>query len=964
MPADHPGPAASPPPAEQPADAARRRGGLNIAGKFVVYLVVLSIIPLLFLGFVSFDTSQRIVEKLIRDYSRQIVEAQKDYLDLQIMQIENLITNVASSEEIIDGLSGRGDGSRDYNRLATQARIGYVLNEYTNIRWLAAIDVIGANGGYFHVGDTLSVAPPAPGERERLFDEVGGNEDAVTWLGVTANLNSASQAKFVVSAAKAIRRLDRVRKSLDTVGVVVVAASLDVLHQHLKGVYVGDDGYLVVVDADGRIAFHPDRGLIGQPLRTVLPGGLPAEASTEIDLGGRDVIVTRVSSALSHWSVMAILPRSAVTAETAVIATTTTVALGLCLLLVAAAGITYSRTVVLPIRRITELFKRSGAGDGFELPRVTVRGRDEIAELGRWFNTFLDTLDEGRKAEAALRASEERYALAVRGANDALWDWDLASGRLYLAPRFAEMLGLDPAAIGDSVTAWLSRVHPDDRAALAAVLARAREDGPPQFEAEHRLIRADGEVMWMLARGLAVRDEAGAVVRLVGSLSDVTARKSAEARLREEATHDALTGLPNRRALFAAVTAALARPAGHGRAGLLLFDIDHFKDLNDTLGHAHGDRLLQAVAEVLRRALGVGDYGARLGGDEFAVLCAETDEASMSALAAHLIGLLREPLQITGERFGITVSVGLALAGPEDGADDLVRKTDLALYESKRLGRNRASFFDAALEQDVKVRVAVEAELRLGSPAECIELLFQPQVSPSDASVVRFEALARWHSRHGGGVIMPGAFIPAAERTGLIHDVTRVVVRRSLEAVAAFDAAGRSEVRIAVNLSAIDLGRSDFAEETMALFATAGIAPSRIEFEITEGVLLLSTRAVLDNIRRLGATGCRFALDDFGSGLSSFGYLKALPVDYLKIDGSFVKDMVRNPNDRAMVSAINQIGHLLGIKTIAEFVENEETLLLLRETGVDYAQGYFIHKPEAMRSGPDGEKSVCKIYGV
>ena len=941
MPADPDQPAAPagpPDPAEE-----RPRRGLDIAGKFVVYLVVLSVIPLLFLGFVSFDTSQRIVEKLIRDYSRQVVAAQKDYLDLQIAQIEMLATNVAASEEIVASLS-RAGGDRDYDRLATQARIGYVLSEYSNIRWLAAIDVVAANGGYYHVGDTLSVAPPSPDERRRLLAYVGDNEDAVVWLGVGANLNAASPTKYVVSAAKAIRNLDRANKRLDTVGVVVVAAGLDALHPHLEGVYVGDGGYLVVVDAGGRIAFHPDRALLGRAVTTVLPGGLPAEASSEMDLGGRPVIVTQVRSGLSHWSVVAILPRSAVTAETSVIATTTTVALGLCLLLVAAAGITYSRNVVTPIRRITELFKRSGTRGELRLPRVAVRGHDEIAELGRWFNTFLDTLDESRRAEAALRASEERYALAVRGANDALWDWDLVEGRLYLSPRFAEMLGLD-ASVGDGVAAWLSRVHPDDRSRLAGALARARRGETPHFEAAHQLVRADGGVMWMLARGLAVRGPGGEVVRLVGSLSDITARKDAEDRLREEATHDALTGLPNRRALFAAVSAALATSARRGQVGLLLFDIDHFKDLNDTLGHAHGDLLLQAVAVELGKALGPHDRGARLGGDEFAVLRPDANETSLGALAARVIAVLREPMNVAGERFGITISAGLALASPADGAEDLVRKADLALYEAKRLGRNRASFFDDALEQEVRARVAVEAALRLGGAEDCIELAFQPQIAPGHAGVLRFEALARWRCRPGGEVIMPGAFIPAAERTGLIHDVTRVVIRRVLEAIAVFDAAGRADVCIAVNLSAIDLGRADFAEETLAMLAVAGIAPSRIEFEITEGVLLLSTRAVVDNIRRLGTAGCRFALDDFGTGFSSLAYLKQFPIETIKVDRSFVDALGGADRGDDLVGAVVSLGHAMGKLVVAEGVETLDQARRLARLRCDLLQGYLFARP-------------------
>lgn len=929
---------------EAPTGDARRPPVLNIVGKFVVYLIVLSVLPLLFLGWVSFDVSQRIVEKLVRGYSLDIVEAQKAYIDLQVEKIETLIVNVASDEDIALAVSESTGTDSDFERLVTQARVSYILSEYLNVRGILAIDLIGAQGGFFHVGDALEAAQPSAEERDVLLRRAAASEEPVLWLGTEPRESDPrSPVRFVISVARPIRSLDRARSVLETAGVVVVRTSVEALMEDLSEIGLGTGSRLVVVDPAGRVVFHPDPAEVGRPVDLVLPALAAGPATTEMRLGGEPVLATRVRSRRTGWDVIALTPMTVVTTETTVIATTTTFALILCLVLVAVAGLAYSRTVVTPIRRITELFKRSRDGDLALLHPVKTRGRDEIAELGRWFNTFLETLAERRKSEAALRESEGRYALAVLGANDALWDWDLRRSRLYLSPRFGEILGDGPGdGIGTAQT-WFSRVHPDDRRRLHDLLDLHLSGHTPHFEVEHRLVCADGSVVWMLARGLAVRDEAGLAYRMVGSLSDVTARKRAEARLRHEATHDVLTGLANRRALFDAASRALASENG-STVGVMMLDLDNFKDINDTLGHMHGDRVLQAVGDMVQRLGCPGDRTARLGGDEFAVLrTSGADAATMTALADQVIAAMRAPLEIDGELFGVTVSIGIAIARCGDSAEDLIRKADLALYDAKRSGRNRASLFDSGLEDEVRARVAVEAQLRAGDPGRCIEVLLQPQISPAGGRVTRFEVLARW--RQPGGVLSPAVFIPAAERTGLIHDVTRAVLDRALDVLVAFDAAERHDVRVAINLSAMDLGRVDFAEEVLASIRATTVAPHRIEFEITESVLLLSTHAVVDNIRRLGYAGCRFALDDFGTGFSSLSYLRDFPIETIKIDQSFVRTLGAGNGGGDLVAAVISLGHAMGKLVVAEGVETPDQAARLAAQRCDLLQGYLFARP-------------------
>jgi len=298
-------------------------------------------------------------------------------------------------------------------------------------------------------------------------------------------------------------------------------------------------------------------------------------------------------------------------------------------------------------------------------------------------------------------------------------------------------------------------------------------------------------------------------MRMVGSLDDITERKRAEDKLLYEATHDGLTGLANRTVLFEAAAQATAMGGG---VGLVLIDVDNFKDVNDTLGHAYGDAILKAIADVLHQRPQNLELGARLGGDEFALLrIAGADEAAMRRTAVELRAALAEPIEVADARFRVSISGGLALATPGDDANDLMRKADLALYAAKNGGRNRFSFFDERLDMAARERFAVESRLRAEAPADAIHILLQPQVSARDPrSVTRIEVLSRWISPVDRAVIGPDRFIAAAERIGMVNAVTRTVVLRALDALAAFDRIGRDDMVLAVNLSPFDLSRAGF----------------------------------------------------------------------------------------------------------------------------------------------------------
>ena len=359
-----------------------------------------------------------------------------------------------------------------------------------------------------------------------------------------------------------------------------------------------------------------------------------------------------------------------------------------------------------------------------------------------------------QRALKRLAESEERHALALQGANDGLWDWDVRADRLYFSPRWKAMLGYTEADIGDAPGEWLGRVHPDDRAALTQALDGHLGGSTQHFESEHRIQHRDGSYRWMLARGTAVRDHTGRATRVVGSQTDVTDRREAEQRLQHDAMHDALTGLPNRVLFLDRLAQAIRRAAAPGAdatcAAVLFLDLDRFKLVNDSLGHHVGDRLLIAVARRLESALRPGDTVARLGGDEFTILLDDVGDAREATVIAERVQhALREPFHLDGRELVVAASIGIALADQDAAPADVMRDADVAMYRAKADGKGRHAVFDARMHERVMRRLDMESDLRRAIEEDGLEVVYQPIVQVATGRIVGFEALCRWLGPYG-----------------------------------------------------------------------------------------------------------------------------------------------------------------------------------------------------------------------
>jgi diguanylate cyclase (GGDEF)-like protein/PAS domain S-box-containing protein len=562
---------------------------------------------------------------------------------------------------------------------------------------------------------------------------------------------------------------------------------------------------------------------------------------------------------------------------------------------------------------------------------------------------------ERKRAEIALRQSEQRYSLAARGANDGLWDWDLTTASLYLSERWCAMLGYGAGDMGTSPEVWFSLIHPDDVTEVRTQIDAHLAGIVPHFQSEHRVRHRDGRYRHVLCRGLAVRDGDGRANRMAGSQTDITDRKHAEARLLHEAMHDTLTGLPNRSYFLDLVGSSLrrARRESSYRFAVLFVDLDRFKVVNDSLGHVFGDELLIAVARRLEKSLRPGDTVARLGGDEFTVLVdGVADEAEAEHVTERIRASLSVEYAIREHSVYVTTSVGIALNAPEHARpDDLLRDADLAMYRAKERGKARHEVFDSRLREEMNTLLRVENDLRRGIERAEFVMHYQPIVSLDSGKVAGYESLIRW-AHPERGLIAPSDFIPIAEETGLIVPLGEWVLREVCRQVREWSDAGKLPpgVTISLNLSGRQFRQADLARQVAGAIDGAGLDPERLTLEITESVVMGDAESAVNLLRTLHGMRLRVHIDDFGTGYSSLSYLERFPVDTLKIDRSFVQGMGETADDRNLVRAIVVLARSLGLGVIAEGVETAAQLDLLRTIDCAHVQGFALAHPTEGRS--------------
>ncbi len=595
-------------------------------------------------------------------------------------------------------------------------------------------------------------------------------------------------------------------------------------------------------------------------------------------------------------------------------------------------------------RTETRLRHHDGSWRWFE---VTFTNLFDDPSVEGWVANLRD-ISERKESEVALRQAQEVFRHAFEEAGIGMTLVDLSGNIIRANDALQQMLGYEAAdaLIGLSV---VDLTHPDDRRPTEDYVRDLDRNEANSLRVEKRLLRADGETVWVALTASPVKDEDGRTMFSIGQIEDITERKAFSDRLEYEAAHDAMTGLMNRTSFTERVATALEAARAERRLAAVLFiDLDHFKIINDSLGHAAGDDLLATVAQRLRHTLRPGDLLARFGGDEFVVLCTSVaGRRAVSEIAQRLIKAIAEPIIVGNDEVFVTASIGIAAANNDDTAETLLRHADAAMYQAKHDGRARAAEFRPDHHGSAVAALRTGNDLHRALDRDELVLHYQPIADLRTGRVIGFEALMRWNHPERG-LLAPGEFIAFAEETGLIVPMGMWALETACRQTAYWQSAREPDapqLSISVNLAARQVADRKLPKMVARIIERTGIAAGAVVLELTENTLMQDTASVVDALHALRSQGVHLSIDDFGTGYSSLAYLKRFPVESLKIDRSFIDGLGQESEDTSIVEAIVRLAHALELSAVAEGLETPTQLETLRTLGCDFAQGYLLGHP-------------------
>ncbi len=547
----------------------------------------------------------------------------------------------------------------------------------------------------------------------------------------------------------------------------------------------------------------------------------------------------------------------------------------------------------------------------------------------------------------ALLVSDERYQLAVEGANDGIWEWDIEKDRFFISPKVSEILGIEDQDIENALEPWLERVHPQEWEQVKERMAKYLESQSGIYEDTYRIRNSEGDYIWILSHGKAIWNHIGKPIRVAGSYTNVTEQMQNQEKLHQLAFYDQLTGLPNRSMLIERIEQEIQKDTyQEQKIGFLYLDIDDFKQINDTIGHDFGDEFICKIARFLEDEVNENAMVARLGGDEFGIAFFRLqDKREVETVAQRLLERIKQPWILQNNEFYVGVSIGITYY-PEFGvnASALLQNSDIAMFVVKENGKDGYRIYDPKMHQRTWNYIKMNSQLRTAIENNEFSLYYQPQVDLKTHKVIGVEALIRWNHPQNS-FIPPMKFIPFAEETGQIYAIGEWVVNTACAKRLYWEQHGLGTMKMSINISSKRLAQDDVVDKIKHEIATHKIKGNCIELEITETAIMDNIERAIEVIHELKALGVTIALDDFGTGYSSLTYLQRLPIDVLKVDRMFIKDIMREKEVGHIFKFITQLAHELGLKIVAEGVETKEQLEFLKDNGCDIIQGYYYSKP-------------------
>lgn len=555
--------------------------------------------------------------------------------------------------------------------------------------------------------------------------------------------------------------------------------------------------------------------------------------------------------------------------------------------------------------------------------------------------------DELELHRNALIVSEQRYELAVEGADCGIWDWDIKNDIHYVSPKWKTYLGYCENELDNNFDTWANLLHPDEKESVISKVDSYILSKTGSYENVYRMLCKDGNYKWILSKGKAIWNSEGKAIRLAGSFTDISEHKHIEDRLNLLAYYDTLTELPNR-VLFEIKIKELIteKNKSNTKFALIYMDIDNFKHINDTLGHMSGDLFLKYISDILKSQVKAPDFAARLSGDEFAIIIENiNDKNDVINRIQILLKHLRKPWMLDNQEFFISFSIGVAIY-PEHGdtLSLLLKNSDIAMYCVKKNMKDDYCFYSDNIQTENVKQIRMINELRHAIDNEEFALVYQPIIDLNSGKLIGVESLVRWiHPIKG--VISPMEFIPLAEETGLIHEIGKWVLKTALFQKKTWEDQGYPHIKMSVNISGKRVTNDDLISEVRDLILKTNLNSEEIQLEVTETAVMEDINASTRVLKELRDMGVKIALDDFGTGYSSLTYLERLPIDIVKLDRTFIKGISNVGQSNVIVESVIKLTHDLNLGIVAEGIETKDQLEFLKLNNCDYGQGYLFSKP-------------------
>lgn len=838
-------------------------------------------------------------------------------------------------------------------------------------------------GGYIQWPDGLTINSYDPRVRPWYKGALAKPNEVV----ISEPYMSYDETKsLIISASSTIKDT-----SGSIIGVMGLDISLKKLSMIISNIKMGDAGYAFLFSRDGTILAHPNSELNFKKIHLLNEktykdtkpdealcydikdyNKLLNESNAEFEtvINGNTVLINVYSSLNTGWKMAAVVPKKELTSsvnktEVYIVFVTLGVLIG-------AIFITsiLTKRITKPITELTALMRLAENGN-YAVRAANTLTNDEFGEMETGFNVMIKKIsstydelsavyeelsaseeelraqyDELQCKEESLTISEERYRLALDGSNDAIWEFDLKTGSFFASDKLYEITGYKEDVDVDINTFFKKFVHHEDVNFALKDFENHINNRTATYKCEFRLKINKGTYIWVSVRGKALRDSFGKATKLSGSVTDITDKRNSEKKIKFMAYYDALTELPNRTFFIEELEHQLKMSKLKNSKGSVFFiDLDNFKNINDTMGHDYGDKLLIYLAKKLENIISEKDTICRLGGDEFILLHPFYEEAEVESCANLLLSLFDNFFDIDNRQIYVTASIGVA-SYPKDGTDTstIMKNADSAMYKAKELGKNRFARFDEEMYLKLERKTHIDRILRGAIENNELSIHYQPQYDAKTNEIYGFEALLRLNSVELG-FVSPVEFIPIAEETGYIIQMDRWVLNEVCRQSVKWLQSGYKFKSISINVSTVDMHQVDFLDTVKGIFKNTGIDPNIVELEITETVLMESLETNVKILKQLMNMGVRIALDDFGTGYSSLNYLMKIPISTLKIDKSFIDNITSSIQNESIIKNIIQMAHSMDLKVVAEGVETQQQLSILKERKCDYIQGYYFSKP-------------------